>query len=156
SFTNPGVHLVALSRDGSRLVYVANQRLYLRPMNQLEARPIPGTEGDGLAAARGPFFSLDGQWVGFWAGGQIKKVSLTGGAPVALCPAENPWGVTWSDDNTILYGQSEEGAGKDRAGIWRVSADGGKPERVVKVEADQIAEGPQLLPGGHNILYTLV
>jgi eukaryotic-like serine/threonine-protein kinase len=154
-FSNPGVHVVALSPDNSHLVYTANLRLYLRTMDQLETRPIPGTEGAGQAAPRGPFFSADGQWIGFWAGGQIKKVPLTGGAPVVLCAAENPWGVSWAEDNTILYGQSEQGAGKDAAGIWRVSSDGGKSEHLLKVEADQIAQSPQLLPGGRAILFTL-
>ena len=154
-FSNTGMPVVALSPDGSRLVYTANQRLYLRAMNQLEASPIPGTEGAGPAAGRGPFFSPDGQWVGFWAGGQIKKVSLTGGTPVALCAAEGPWGTSWIGDK-ILYGQSAPGAGKGGAGIWRVSSDGGKPEHLVNVEDDQLALGPQLLPGGRAILFTLV
>ena len=117
--------------------------------------PIRGTEGDTVAAGRSPFFSPDGRWIGFWQEGQLKKVSITGGAPLVLCAAENPWGVSWTSDNTILYGQSEQGAGKGAAGIWRVSSEGGKPEHVVKVEAGQIAHGPQLLPGGRAILFTL-
>ena len=157
-FTNPGVHVVALSADGTRLAYTANQRLYLRPMNQLDATPIRGIEvaPDQAGAARNPFFSPDGRWIGFCQDGQLKKVSITGGAPFPLCAAENPWGVSWTSDNTILYGQSEEGAGTGAAGIWRVSSEGGKPEHVVKVEAGQIAHGPQLLPGGRAILFTLV
>ena len=97
---------------------------------------------------RSPFFSPDGQWVGFWQDGQLKKVSITGGAPVALCAARNPWGASWTADNTILFGQGPDG-------IWRVSGDGGTPEHVVKVEAEQIAHGPQLLPGGDAVLFTL-
>jgi Tol biopolymer transport system component len=148
-FTNIGRHLVALSPDGTRLVYVANQQIYVRALNQLEAVPIRGTEGTGNAAGRSPFFSPDGQWVGFWRDGQLKKVSITGGAPVVLCPAQNPFGASWAaDDNTVLYGHGA-------AGIWRVSGDGGKPENVVKVDAGQIAHGPQLLPGGRAVLFTL-
>ena len=148
--------VVALSADGTRLVYTANQRLYLRPMDQLEPTPIRGTEvplAQGRAA-RSPFFSPDGRWIGFWQDGQLKKVSITGGAPLELCAAENPWGVSWTSDNTILYGQSEQ-TGTGAAGIWRVSSEGGKPEHVVKVEAGQIAQSPQLLPGGRAILFTL-
>ena len=148
--------VVALSADGTRLVYTANQRLYLRPMDQLEPTPIRGTEvaaGPGRAA-RSPFFSPDGRWIGFWEDGQLKKVSITGGAPIELCAAENPWGVSWTSDNTILYGQSEQ-TGTGAAGIWRVSSEGGKSEHVVKVEAGQIAQSPQLLPGGRAILFTL-
>ena len=157
-FTNIDVPVVALSADGTRLAYTANQRLYLRPMDQLEPTPIRGTEValDPQGAARNPFLSADGRWIGFWQGGQLKKVSITGGAPLILCPAANPLGVSWTSDNTILYGQSDEGAGPGAAGIWRVSSEGGKPEQVVKVEAAQIAHGPQLLPGGRAILFTLV
>jgi Tol biopolymer transport system component len=155
-FSNTGVHVVALSADGSRLAYTANQRLYLRPMGQLEATPIRGTEGTDAAAGRSPFFSPDGRWIGFWQDGQLKKVSITGGAPLVLCAAQNPFGASWMTDNTILYGQSEQGGGKGTAGIWRVSSEGGKPEHVVKVEAGYVAQGPQMLPGGRAILFTLV
>jgi serine/threonine-protein kinase len=147
-FSNAGVHLVALSADGSQLAYTANQRVYLRRMDQLEATPLRGTEGDGPAAGRGPFFSPDGQWIGFWQQGQLKKVSITGGAPLVLCAAENPFGARWLTDNTILYGQA--------AGIWRVSSEGGTPEHLVKVEAGYLAASPQMLPGGRAILFTLV
>ena len=155
-FTNTGVHVVTLSPDGTRLVYTANQRLYLRPLDQLDPTPIRGTEVvlDPRRAARNPFFSPDGRWIGFWQDGQLKKVSITGGAPLELCAAGNPWGVSWTSDNTILYGQSDD-ARTGAAGIWRVSGEGGKPEHVVKVEAGQIADSPQLLPGGRAILFTL-
>ena len=155
-FTNIGAPVVALSADGTRLAYTANFRLHLRPLDQIEPTPIRGTEValDQVTAARSPFISPDGQWIGFWQDGQLKKVSLTGGAPLVLCAAEIPWGVSWTSDNTILYGQSDE-AGKGAAGIWRVSGESAKPEHVVKVEAGQIAYGPQLLPGGRAILFTL-
>jgi Tol biopolymer transport system component len=155
-FTNTGVPVVALSADGTRLAYTANQRLYLRPMDQLDPTPIRGTEValNPGGAARSPFFSPEGRWIGFWQDRQLKKVSITGGAPLMLCPAENPWGVSWTSDNTILYGQSDQ-AGTGAAGIWRVSSEGGKPEHVVKLEAGRIADSPQLLPGGRAILFTL-
>jgi Tol biopolymer transport system component len=152
-FSNTGVDVVALSADGSRLAYTANERLYLRAMDQLEATPIRGTEGTDVAAGRGPFFSPNGQWIGFWQDGQIKKVSVTGGAPLVLCAAENPWGATWTTDNTILYGQSEFTKGS--AGIWRVSSEGGKPEHIVKVEPGEVAHGPQMLSNGRVVLFTL-
>jgi serine/threonine-protein kinase len=132
-----------MSPDGSALVYTANLQLHLRPLDQLEAVPIRSS-----AAGRSPFFSPDGQWIGFWQSEQLKKVSISGGAPVVLCSARNPWGVSWTAENSILYGQGSEG-------IWRVSADGGKPENVVKVDANRIASAPQLLPGGRAILFTL-
>jgi eukaryotic-like serine/threonine-protein kinase len=159
-FPDYGLHVVALSADGTHLAYAANQRLYLRPLNQLDPTPISGTEvvlnQARARTARTPFFSPEGRWIGFWQDGQLKKVSITGGAPLMLCPADDPWGVSWTSDNTILYGQSEEGAGTGAAGIWRVSSEGGKPDHVVKVKAGQIAHSPQLLPGGRAILFTLL
>src|ERR1700674_3757487 len=85
---------MALSPDGTHLVYVARQggtqQLYLRAMDSLGARPIPGTEG-----AINPFFSPDGQWVGFFAGGTLKKVSVSGGATVTLGNAAYGYGTSW-------------------------------------------------------------
>jgi eukaryotic-like serine/threonine-protein kinase len=148
-FSNPGHRPVAVSPDGAVIVYTANQQLYMRPIGQLEARSVRGTGGVAAPlAARGAFFSHDGQWVGFWQDGRFKKVSIAGGAPIVLCAAQNPWGASWTADNTILYGQGT-------AGIWRVSGDGGTPENLVKVDAGQIASAPQLLPGGHAVLFTL-
>jgi DNA-binding winged helix-turn-helix (wHTH) protein/Tol biopolymer transport system component len=140
---------LALSPDGTRLAYTANARLYLRAGDQLEATPIPGVESPGLASARGPFFSPDGQWIGFWEAGQLKKVSVTGGAPVTICAISHPpYGATWADDNTILIGHGPRG-------IWRVSGNGGTPERIVTVEKGQRVHGPQLLPDGRSVLFTL-
>ncbi len=79
---------VAISPDGTRLVYSANNQLYTRTMDQIEATPVRGTEG----GAQQPFFSPDGEWVGFftgYAGGQLKKVSVSGGAASNLCEAKS-------------------------------------------------------------------
>src|SRR4030095_5756089 len=62
----------------------------------------------------------------------------------------------WMTDNTILYGQSEQGGGEGTAGIWRVAREGGKPEHVVEIASGYVAQGPQMLPGGRAILFTLV
>jgi serine/threonine-protein kinase len=144
----PGVPL-ALSPDGTTLVYTANGRLYLRPLDQLDATPIPGVESPGLASARVPFFSPDGQWIGFWEAGHLKKVSISGGAPVTLCAFRSPpYGATWAADNTVLIGDGPRG-------VWRVSANGGTPERIITVDEGQRAHGPQLLPDGRTVLFTL-
>ncbi len=140
-------HVVALSPDGTHLVYTANQQLYLRPMDQLEAIPIRGTEG----GSREPFFSPDGQWVGFWVGGQLRKVPISGGAPVTLCEAVPPFGASWGQDDTIVFGQGPQG-------ILKVSANGGTPEVLVTMDSAEgaWAHGPQILPGGEAVLFTLV
>jgi Tol biopolymer transport system component len=143
-FTIMGRHLLALSPDGMHLVYVANQQLYLRAMDQMEAIPISGTEGGGS-----PFFSPDGQWIGFWSEGQLSKVSVSGGAPMTLCEAGNPFGASWGGGDTIVFGQGREG-------ILQVSAAGGKPEVLVPASSiEGIAQGPQILPDGKSLLFTL-
>ena len=144
SLTGLGRHVVALSSDGTGLVYSANDQLYLRAMDQTEVTPVRGTEG-----SRSPFFSPDGEWVGFFAGGQLKKVAIRGGAPVSLCEAKNPWGARWGADDTIVFGQRG-------AGIMQVSADGGTPEVLIPLtETEEVGHGPQVLPGEKAVLFTL-
>jgi eukaryotic-like serine/threonine-protein kinase len=151
-FTGTLRHVVALSPRGTHLVYVANNGLYLRAINQLTAAPIQGT-----SAAPGsvdPFFSPDGQWIGFWQNGELKKVAITGGSPVKLCDVpEGTSGASWSADDTIVFGRGGGGI----SGIWRVSSQGGPPERLVTVDEKraEAAYGPQLLPGGREVLFTL-
>jgi Tol biopolymer transport system component len=142
-FRNAGRVVMALSPDGSRFVYNTTQGLYLRSMDQLEARLIPGTE----ATTINPFFSPDGQWVGYWQESQLKKIAISGGAPTNICAAQSPLGVNWAPDNTILFGQTD--------GIRRVSADGGTPELVIKPGEGEQVSGPQLLPGGEWVLFAV-
>ena len=134
---------IALSSDGTHLVYAANDQLYLRDMDQMEAAPIRGTEG-----AVEPFFSPNGQSVGFWADGQLKRVSLTGGAAVTIGESVEPFGITWGSDDAILFGSF--------AGVWRVPASGGTPQLIIPVGGDGDGiPGPQLLPGGEWVLFSL-
>jgi serine/threonine-protein kinase len=144
TFTFIGRRLVALSNDGRTVVYQANQGLFLRPVDQLQARLLAGTEEGG---GRNPFFSPDGQWVGFWASGALKKVGIGGGAAITLGPAQNPWGVSWEANDTILFGQGSQG-------IWQVPGAGGTPGALISVEEGEQAHGPQLLPGGEWVLFT--
>jgi serine/threonine-protein kinase len=147
-FTNPGRNLLAISPDGRRLVYAAGDRLYQQSLSGGDAAPVAGVGGADGARATNPFYSPDGGWIGFWQDRQLKKISVTGGMPVVLCAAQNPRGASWTTDHTIFFGQGADG-------IWRVPAEGGTPEQVVKVETGQLAYGPQLLPGGRSVLFTL-
>ncbi len=144
-----GFPVVALSPTGTDIVYVANNALYLRPLDRLEATSIRGIEGKGLDRPVGPFFSPDGQWIGFWQSGYLKKASVTGGAPAVVYKADFPFGASWEEDDTIIFG-----AGAD--GIWRVRSDGGQAENLIKVDLGQYARGPQLLPGGRTLVFTLL
>jgi serine/threonine-protein kinase len=143
--TRPNVGMVAVSPDGARIVYAANRQLYIRSMGEVEARPIPGTDVD----AASPFFSPDGQWVGFHSvpDSLLKKIAIGGGAPLNLCKVDAIWGANW-DGETIVFASATRG-------IMRVSANGGEPEVVVKIGAGEAADGPQMLDGGRLLLFTL-
>jgi serine/threonine protein kinase/Tol biopolymer transport system component len=144
---NIGRAILALSPDGRHFVYNSVGGLFLRSMDSLTARIIPGTEESLLS----PFFSPDGEWVGYYSptGPSLRKIPIAGGAPVTIGPvAALPFGITWNKDNTILFGQAE-------LGILRVSADGGTPEVVIKTKEGEVAYGPSLLPDGKTVLYSL-
>ncbi len=139
---------LALSPDGRHLVYAAehegNSRLYLREMDRFTAMPIPDTDG-----ARGPFFSPDGQWVGFFAGGTMKKVAIAGGTPSKICEVPTfpavP-GASWGPDDTIVYSPHPG------ATLWKVPAEGGKPQELTT--SGESHRWPHVLPGGTGVLYT--
>jgi serine/threonine-protein kinase len=134
---------LALSADGSKLVYEANNKLHLRSFDTLETKEIPGTEG-----ARGPFFSPDGQSIGFLITAQIKKLPINGGTPVFIVGGlGDVIGASWGRDDTILIGGVY-------SGILRVSANGGKAETVVKSAPGLSYAHPQFLPDGRAFLYT--
>src|SRR5262245_21541526 len=117
-----------LSPDGTRAVYVATSggttHLNVRSLDRLEAAPIPGTEGGSS-----PFFSPDGEWVGFFAEGRLKKVPLRGGPPVSLCDAPQNRGGTWGPDDTIIFVPGFA------SGLSRVSAAGGAPQIYTKTDS---------------------
>ncbi len=132
---------VAISPDGSKLVYAANERLYVRSLDAINAVELPGTEG-----AMAPFFSPDGQWIGFLARPHLKKVPISGGAVVSICAVADPIGANWGPDNTILIGAVY-------AGILRVSANGGNPAVVIHPSPSLAYLHPQFLPDGKSFLY---
>jgi serine/threonine-protein kinase len=140
-------HMVVLSPDGAQIVYAANARLYLRSMSDPDATVIQGTEGRRNVTE--PAFSPDGRSVAFYAVADqtLKRISVTGGAAVTICQADNPYGVSWGADG-ILFGQGSKG-------IMRVSPDGGTPAVIVSVKDDEMALGPQMLPDGQHVLFTL-
>jgi serine/threonine-protein kinase len=144
----------ALSPNGNHLVYVGIQngiqQLYLRPLDRLEFSPIAGTEGASV-----PFFSLDGDWIGFFADGDLKKVSLAGGLPVTLCSVYGlPMGVSWSTRGAIYF------ASLRVSGLQRVSDSGGEPEVITTVDptqSDMVRHfRPEVLPGGEALLFEAV
>ncbi|MBM3819499.1 MAG: serine/threonine-protein kinase [Acidimicrobiia bacterium] len=144
----PGTRrLVAISPDGMRIVYAANNRLNLRTLDTLVAVPVPGTDGTGTNPAMQPFFSPDGQWVAYWHNGQLRKVAATGGAPIALATVTGIFSGSWGPDDSIVYSSGSD--------IWKIPGAGGTPEQIVKVAAGEVVQGPQMLPGGQHVLFTV-
>jgi len=137
---------IALSPDGTHVVYVAGTRLYLRSMSELEARELAGTD-----ASANPVFSPDGQSLVFWASGDraLKRIAVIGGVPSTICPLGTaPSGMIWSTEG-ILFAQPG-------VGIMRVSPNGGKPEVLVGVSSSEgLVQSPQMLPDGNTLLFTI-
>ena len=133
---------VAISPDGRRLVFPARgadgkRQLATRLLDQAEPTLLPGTEG-----GFDPFFSPDGQWIGFFAGDQLKKISVRGGAPVALCPVGNPRGASWGEDGNIVAALGQ------LTPLSLVSAAGGAPKPLTRLASGEVTHRwPQVLPG---------
>jgi serine/threonine-protein kinase len=147
-----GTLLAALSDDGSTLAFVGSDprgsaapRLYVRRLDQLIATPLAGTDG-----AVTPFFSPDGQWIGFFADGRLKKVPTAGGTVLTLCDALNVRGAAWTEDDEIVFAPAL-GAN----GLMRVDAAGGAPGRFTTLAPGVITDRwPFALPGAAGVLYT--
>lgn len=145
-FGNLMERAIAVSPDGRQFVYATSAGIYLRSMDDLDAKLIPGTAGD----QQRPFFSPDGQWIGFYSSTdrKLKKIAASGGAPVTLADADPFGSFSWGSDGTIVYGTAARG-------ILRVSASGGTPEVIIKApEGGGIH--PQILPDGKSVMFTRV
>ncbi len=136
---------VAISPNGQVLVWVGatseSTQLYMRHLDENEAHPIPGTEG-GLA----PFFSPDGEWIGFWADERLKKVAVSGGVPQTICKNAHVHGASWGDGIIIMSAVGD-------LTLWWVDPAGGQPQRVESLVGQVIqGEYPKLLPGSKALL----
>ncbi len=146
SFLSPMV----LSPDGSLMVYVGVsdgvRRLYVRPRDRLEARPLDGTEG-----AEGPFFSPDSEWVGFYSVGKLKKISVHGGPAQEICDVVGTRGAAWTPDGRIILTPSST----ER--LYVVPADGGELEPLTTLDRSReeyTHRFPSLLPDGDTLLFS--
>ena len=147
-FYNPPI---AVSPDGRRVVYAATSgsktQLYVRDLDQPDAQPIQGTDD-----ANNPFFSPDGQWLGFVVQNAIHKIRLAGGERQLVCQClANERGVSWGPNETIVYSPRVS-----LSGIWQVSADGGQEVPLTTPAAGEAGHRwPQLLDDGQLLLYTV-
>ena len=142
----------AVSPDGSQFVYGTTKGLYVRPVETLDARLLAGTDINSVY----PFFSPDGQWIGYWSQSErkLKKAAVNGSVPVVLCDtSQYISAVSWDADDAILYYDSLNN------GITRVSASGGIPEPLIKTHPKNAKEesgfiSSQILPDGKTMLFT--
>jgi serine/threonine protein kinase/Tol biopolymer transport system component len=149
-FSRTGRRVIAVSPDGSKIAYVANQQLFLRKMNEPTALPIPGTN----VSPAEPVFSPDGESIVFWSNGlatagdigKLWRLSTGGGTPTPLCDSGNPVGMTWSG-SVIVFGQE--------AGILSVADTGGTPEILLAADREngERLGQPQLAGGGRFLVF---
>jgi Tol biopolymer transport system component len=137
---NRGV--IAFSRDGRSIAYSTQNGIYLRRMDALEARLVPGTEGGGSAS-----FSPDAQSIVYVKdNSEIRRIGIDGGSSVLVSTVANTADASWAPDGTIFYDAPP--------GIYRVSANGGSSELVVPAEPPMRLSSPQLLPDGDSLLFS--
>jgi hypothetical protein len=155
----------AISPDGTRLIYPVDQpngsrQLFVQPFDQTLPQPLPST---GFAVD--PFFSPDGNWIAFFQLGDrlgtratLNKIGTRGGPAIEICSVNNPFGGVWADDGTIVFATAEVRGPTADANLFRVSANGGAPQRVrIALQGPdqiQLQAWPDVLPGGRGILYS--
>jgi serine/threonine-protein kinase len=143
---------LAVTRDGSRVVYRGNGQILVRALDQLEPARLAGA-GNSTSL----FVSPDGQWVGFFDNGAIKKVAITGGPPVTVANVENAGGgrgATWGEDDTIVFATAYP-----NSGLLRVSAAGGNPTVLTMPNREKGERNhlwPEFLPGRQAVLFTIM
>ena len=144
---------LAISPDGREVVFVASEdtgQLHVRSLDQLEVRTL-----SGLGNPTHPFFSPDGEWIGYMDGAQLKRVSSDGGPAIVIGSAAGTelQGASWAADGTIIFGSN---AG---TGLYRLSADGGEPEGLTSINLEQGEVShvfPDVLPGGEAVVFTIL
>jgi len=135
-----------VTRDGLRIAYAAgpNMRIHLRDLTEFETVELTGTEG-----AQSPFFSPDGQWIGFFSSSKLRKVSVSGGVPIDLDDASASRGGSWGDDGYIYYTPNTVNP------VMRIPENGGVPEPITELGDDERSHRwPQALPDGRGVLFT--
>ncbi|HSM49872.1 MAG TPA: protein kinase, partial [Thermoanaerobaculia bacterium] len=145
-----GNSTLVYSPDGGSLVFAGRaggrQSLFRRDLDGPDAVPIPGTDG-----ADAPFFSPDGQWIGFVSGGSLMKVAVEGGRPFRIADRRGSSGAAWLPDGTIVHAPSYS------EGLYRVPAAGGASERLTTPDSAGGELGhwwPDALPGGRRVVFT--
>lgn len=138
---------LAIAPDGARLIYVSEEqnvgKAYVRQMDSLQEVPLESTTG-----ATSVFLSPDGEWVGFFGGGKLRKARVTGGGAVTICDAAEGVGATWGAADTIVFAPSLASA------LAQVPSIGGTPQPVTRLENGETSHRwPSMLPDGNTVLF---
>ncbi len=140
-----------ISPDGTRMIYVTDSSLFVRPLDQLDGTRL--AEGaPGSTSPYHPFFSPDGQWIGYVTTAELRKIPVSGGTPLTLSKVSRSRGATWAPDDTIIFAPSPD------TGLFRVSAAGGEPQPLTTLDAarnEATHRWPQVLPGGKAVIFTV-
>ena len=143
---NAAQAIPAISPDGRHVAFAQNINgqvaLWLRDLDGLSARALLRVSG-----ASYPFWSPDSRWIGFFAGGKLNKIDITGDPPLEVCDAPNARGGAWNQDGVIVFALL-------RAGMFRVSAGGGTPTMIDSAAGGIVDRLPWFLPDGRHFLYT--
>jgi eukaryotic-like serine/threonine-protein kinase len=140
---------VTVSPDGSRVVFATRSKtgvkLYVRSLDHLDIRELPGTED-----ATSPFFSRDGKWIGFFIANKLLKVPVDGGgSPITLAAVSNARGHAWGADDSILITPA------NNQPLFRLPAAGGTPSAVTTLREGELSHRwPTILPGG-SLLFSI-
>jgi Tol biopolymer transport system component len=137
-----------LSPDGRYLLFVAEDQIWVRPLDALVPQPLANSAG-----ATYPFWSPDGASIGFFANGELRRIAREGGQAQKLCDAPAGRGAAWGSDGTIVFS-----ADYGTHGLSRVADRGGTPGQLPRVASTPESTGdhryPQFLPGGRQFLFT--
>ena len=139
-----GTRHVAISNDGSRVAFAADGQVWIRRLQEKDARAL-GVQGVN------PFFSPDGQWVAFFTAQALVKVPSDGGPPsIIVATTERPGGGAWFDNGTIVFATN--------SGLYRIPSSGGQPELIAapdRGKSEKLLTSPDVLPGGRSVLFTV-
>ncbi len=145
---------IEVSPDGSKIAYTTGsegqiQALVLRPLDRFQETVL--ATGEGATGPYHPFFSPNGDWLGYVTPGELKKISASGGAPITLAEVDRSRGASWGPDGTIVYARSI------LTGLSLISAAGGDPKPLTELDEavnEQSHRWPQWLPGGKAVLFS--
>jgi len=138
----------AISPDGRKVVFTDGAgSLWVRDLQEDEATDLRGTECRGC----NPVFSPDGEWIAYFSGAQLAKVSVHGGAPVTLCDSgEGSGGISWGPDGYIVFAL----AGARNRALMRVHENGGKAAPLLATPVDADTRWPFIIDGGRAVIFS--